>query len=831
MFLTLKNMGGCATKNSTKTTPVTRINKNRPSTIVNSESNTVDLNSIAYKDMYEHLKQEALKNEEIQKAKREAALKQANKHQYFIKTSINESEKKKTRQHIETHNLLTLHEYVQTMKIAPHEELSDAGYYWTSIHYACNNKDKEILEYLCRLTYEHFPQDYEKIMNSQTFEGYTPLIIICQEGELDLAEVFLRFGGIDIDIQDKKNLTASSHAISNKKKEIAELLASKKDFKKINKEALSELNADKYFEKWKSSMLEVRETSISSWIDKPSDEETLKGMSSAKEGSDLLKIVKECMKSKQSFSDSTFPHDLKDLVSKKSSQAYARAALARWLRPHQIFGISYDQIKLFEKIDASSIKIGEGGLHTLHFLSVIAGLAEFPHRLKKIFQQSESNKYGVYALNLYLNGKPKEVIVDDYFPCEHDKLEPLFAKPMGKEIWVLILEKAWSKMFGSYLVNEIEVLHEAMEDIFPAPALGYWMKTLEIDAVMLRLKVWNADNFLVSATSWPEASALEGLLPNHTYTVLGVYQDEEHKVARLVKLRNTMGILEWKGQYQDGSTVWTEELKAATGYAIQAEDGIFYMTLEEFYHKFAYLSVCCYSDNWVYQYHEKTTVKSSYYRIKIEKQQRISIRVHQENKKLYNVTMTQYEYSPVELILFTENGIMASGGDGKYLGAKSININNDGFIHLTEGECYLRVKVHYRFLKSQCCVVSTYSPEPIIFEPAKYDVGKQKFFNALKTMARSFPNPITYQTQQCEFRFNWIDHIGVIYLKNQMTSGWNVTIEIEKDVNLKIGKKGRSGKKELKTVVQPYMDDILIVKKVELHKGAPFTKKIYESQH
>lgn len=823
-------MGGCATKNSTKTADAIRSNKNKP-TIVNSENHTVDLNSIAYKDMYEHLKQEALKNEEIQKAKREAALKQANKHQYFIKTSLNEAEKKKTRQHIETHNLLTLHEYVQAIKIAPHEELSDSGYYWTSIHYACNNKDKNILEYLCRLTYEHFPQDYEKIMNSQTFEGYTPLIIICQEGELDLAEVLLHFGGIDIDIQDKKNQSASSHAIFQKKKEITELLASKKDFKTINKEALSALNADKYFEKWKSSLMEVRESSVSTWIDKPSDEETLKGMSSAKEGSDLLKIVKDCMKSKQCFNDSTFPHDLKDIVSKKDSQAYARAALARWLRPHEIFGISYDQIKLFEKIDASSIKKGEGGLHSLHFLSVIAGLAEFPHRLKKIFQQSESNKYGVYALNLYLNGKPKEVIIDDYFPCLNDKLEPLFARPVGKEIWVLILEKAWSKMFGSYLVMEIEVLHEAMEDIFPAPALGYWMKTLEIDAVMKRLTVWNEFKFLVSATSWPEASALEGLLPNHAYTVLGVFEDTEITSMRLVKLRNAMGTLEWKGNYQDGSNVWTEKLKAATGYNIQVEDGIFYMTLEEFYYKFAYLSVCCYSDDWVYQYHEKTTVKSSYYEINLENDQRISIRVHQENKKLYNNKMSEYEYSPVELILFTENGIISSGGDGKYLGAKSININNDGFIKLSKGQCFLRVKVHYPNLKSKCCVVSTYSAEPISFKPAEYKVGKQRFFKALKTMAKSFPNPITYQTQQCEFRFNWIDHLGVIYLKNQLTSRWSVTIEIEKDVNLKIGKKGRSGNKELKMVLQPDTDDILLVKKIELHKGAPFTKKIYESQN
>jgi hypothetical protein len=32
--------------------------------------------------------------------------------------------------------------------------------------------------------------------------------------------------------------------------------------------------------------------------------------------------------------------------------------------------------------------------------------------------------------------------------------EPLFAKPRGAEVWVMVFEKAWVKMFGSYLAAE-----------------------------------------------------------------------------------------------------------------------------------------------------------------------------------------------------------------------------------------------------------------------------------------------------------------------------------------------------------------------------------------
>jgi len=60
-------------------------------------------------------------------------------------------------------------------------------------------------------------------------------------------------------------------------------------------------------------------------------------------------------------------------------------------------------------------------------------------------------------------GVLQEVVVDDFIPVDA-KGKPLFAKPSGgKEIWVMILEKCWAKLFGSYenIVGGLpnEVLH------------------------------------------------------------------------------------------------------------------------------------------------------------------------------------------------------------------------------------------------------------------------------------------------------------------------------------------------------------------------------------
>ncbi len=48
------------------------------------------------------------------------------------------------------------------------------------------------------------------------------------------------------------------------------------------------------------------------------------------------------------------------------------------------------------------------------------------------------------------NGLYQQVVIDDFFPV-NQRGDPLFAKPAGKrEIWVMVLQKIWAKLFGSY---------------------------------------------------------------------------------------------------------------------------------------------------------------------------------------------------------------------------------------------------------------------------------------------------------------------------------------------------------------------------------------------
>lgn len=53
-------------------------------------------------------------------------------------------------------------------------------------------------------------------------------------------------------------------------------------------------------------------------------------------------------------------------------------------------------------------------------------------------------------MKFYINGEMQTVVVDDLFPyCVH-KNNWAFARSVDREIWVLLLEKAWAKIYGSY---------------------------------------------------------------------------------------------------------------------------------------------------------------------------------------------------------------------------------------------------------------------------------------------------------------------------------------------------------------------------------------------
>jgi calpain-15 len=101
-----------------------------------------------------------------------------------------------------------------------------------------------------------------------------------------------------------------------------------------------------------------------------------------------------------------------------------------------------------------------------------ASLAEMPQLVERLFITKETNEEGLYRLKVCKNGEWQEVVVDDYFPCFPNGA-PIFSKGNGNEMWVLLLEKMYSKIHGSYKNIVGGSPHEAMMDLTGCPTNSF----------------------------------------------------------------------------------------------------------------------------------------------------------------------------------------------------------------------------------------------------------------------------------------------------------------------------------------------------------------------
>lgn len=75
-------------------------------------------------------------------------------------------------------------------------------------------------------------------------------------------------------------------------------------------------------------------------------------------------------------------------------------------------------------------------------------MAKNPTNILERFNTKLANRAGIYLISFFMNGIVTPVVVDDYVPVRRGK--PCFAKTRDGELWLLLLEKAWAKINGSY---------------------------------------------------------------------------------------------------------------------------------------------------------------------------------------------------------------------------------------------------------------------------------------------------------------------------------------------------------------------------------------------
>ena len=124
-------------------------------------------------------------------------------------------------------------------------------------------------------------------------------------------------------------------------------------------------------------------------------------------------------------------------------------------------------MKVFQgSIEPNDIK--QGSLGDCYFLSSLSVISENPERISNMFVTKEVTNEGIYAINITKNGEPIQIIVDSYLPCF--KGAPIFSSAHGNELWVLLMEKSWAKVHGSYERIIGGQAHQTLRDLLGAPA-------------------------------------------------------------------------------------------------------------------------------------------------------------------------------------------------------------------------------------------------------------------------------------------------------------------------------------------------------------------------
>jgi len=184
--------------------------------------------------------------------------------------------------------------------------------------------------------------------------------------------------------------------------------------------------------------------------------------------------------------------------------------------------------------------ISQGALGDCYWLSGMAAIAyRHPELIENAFVDRSlwtSGTKPVYTVRLLLNGMESKVAVDDMVPADHAH-GFLFAKTHdGHDIWPMLLEKVYAKVFGSYFKILAGLAYDTFKALTQAPVDLHFAQDVEQKAVWEVMTTAMSKKWPMTVTSLPEAVVTA---PGHEYVVLEVAGD--YKGERAVRLYNPWG--------------------------------------------------------------------------------------------------------------------------------------------------------------------------------------------------------------------------------------------------------------------------------------------------
>lgn len=217
-------------------------------------------------------------------------------------------------------------------------------------------------------------------------------------------------------------------------------------------------------------------------------------------------VLTSCNAKSQKHTDAKFPITRASLIDPGVTPPGPEWDGIEWIRADEIPELNDEdgELAVFAgAIDPDDIK--QGGLGDCYYLCVLAALTEKPERIQRLIDVEKTNDKGIWAVTLYKNGVAQEIIMDNYIPCRDGR--PCFSRANGNELWVLMMEKAWAKVHGTYERIEAGQCSDAMRDLTGAPS--YSLNTVEDPDVEANLLVYDQMDYVMAASCSADDPALQ----------------------------------------------------------------------------------------------------------------------------------------------------------------------------------------------------------------------------------------------------------------------------------------------------------------------------------
>ena len=327
--------------------------------------------------------------------------------------------------------------------------------------------------------------------------------------------------------------------------------------------------------------------------------------------------------------------------------------------------------------------------------------------LKNLIKLVKRDKIkNIYSVKLNINGIWKYVLVDNYFPFilnNNGKLSFCFGSSFKRELWVSLFEKAWAKIngcyarisSGGYCGEAFDALTDAYTELIHIQ--GYADKK---DILWNELIIAKNNNYVMCAGS-KRFGLFEnaGLVSSHAYTLMNLYELKEEGL-KLVKLRNPWGEKEFIGDWSDKSSKWTDEIKKKVDFEEDKDDGIFYMSYDDFVKYYEILEILKMKEGYgtVASCKIKKTeaYKCQIIKFELKEKRHIFINLYQKNSRIVRKNGTYFPKSVKSFIILAQKEFQNKYRYIKSMTSSKVHIGME--VDLDAGIYYIFCDVNYRFV-------------------------------------------------------------------------------------------------------------------------------------